>query len=250
MESLIDNLSKKTYNRFFYHYSKQSNNQSMIIQSFHEENSNALLKIAADTAFFGNPVEAFLEDRRLFCDFFYRYYITYQPQNCWVAMDHQTVIGFLVGCLDSRIQSHQWRNLILPQILKNAVLRKYRIGSLTWDFLLQSLQSRLTEKKNRIDLSLYPAHLHINVDANWRGKGVGQELLKKYIEYLSQNHIPGVHLNTTDQNISACKLYERMGFQLLSSHSTKLWSHLISNSVELRLYGLRLTDSINIDHTK
>jgi len=219
----------------------------MKIQSFQVENSNALLKIAADTAFFGDSVENFMENRRLFCDIFYQYYLNFQSQNCFVAIENQTMIGFIVGCLDSRLQTYQWLYSILPRILKNALLRKYKIGPLTRDFLHQLLLSRLTEKKNKVDLSLYPAHLHINVDSNCRGRGVGKELLETYLDHLSQENIPGVYLNTTDQNISACKLYERMGFQLLSAHSTRLWSHLISKPVELRCYGLRLTDSINFN---
>ena len=217
----------------------------MIIQSFHEENSDALLKIAADTAFFGNPVEEFLEDRRLFCDIVYQYYLNFEPQNCWVATENQIVIGFLVGCFDSRVQTQQWRSSTFPLILKKLFLKKYRIGPLTRKFLLNLIRTRLTEKQNSVDFSSYPAHLHINVDANWRGRGVGRQLLDKYITDLSQKRVPGVHLNTSSHNISACKLYERMGFQLLSSHSTRLWSHLISDPIELRCYGLSLTTPLD-----
>lgn len=39
---------------------------SIEIRPFQQTDRDALLKIAADTAFFGDPVEHFMEDRRIF----------------------------------------------------------------------------------------------------------------------------------------------------------------------------------------
>lgn len=54
----------------------------------------------------------------------------------------------------------------------------------------------------------------LNVDAPFRGGGVGQALLEKGIEWARQKNLPGVMLETQDINVSACKLYERAGFRL------------------------------------
>jgi ribosomal protein S18 acetylase RimI-like enzyme len=210
------------------------------IQPFVAENTAPLLQIAADTAFFGEPVEAFLEDRNLFCDIFYRYYTTLQAKYCWVAVDHLNVVGFLAGCPDTRSLARQWLSSILPGVLSNVVHGKYMIGTLTRHYLYSLVRMQLMERAPAVDLALYPAHLHVNLDANWRGMGIGGKLLQRYIEQLSQEHVPGVHLSTTDQNRSACKLYEQMGFQLLGSHTTHVWAHLINHPVEHRSYGLRI----------
>lgn len=46
----------------------------------------------------------------------------------------------------------------------------------------------------------YPAHLHINLTAAARGKGVGSQLIQEFVTRLSRNGVPGVHLVTsTDQ---------------------------------------------------
>ena len=58
------------------------------------------MRIAADSAAFGEPVEAFLDDRRLFWDAFYCYYVDFEPEHAWVAVVEQDVVGFLVGCTD------------------------------------------------------------------------------------------------------------------------------------------------------
>jgi len=45
----------------------------------------AVFEISADAAFFGRPVEAFLDDRVLYKDAFTRYYIEYETEYVWVV---------------------------------------------------------------------------------------------------------------------------------------------------------------------
>lgn len=52
------------------------------------------------------------------------------------------------------------------------------------------------------------------VDTEFRGKGVGRTLLTKAIQWASQQNFPGITLETQDNNVPACKLYENCGFVL------------------------------------
>ena len=54
----------------------------------------------------------------------------------------------------------------------------------------------------------------LTVDTEFRGKGVGHALLTRAIEWAKQQHFPGVTLETQDNNVPACMLYERCGFVL------------------------------------
>ena len=54
----------------------------------------------------------------------------------------------------------------------------------------------------------------LTVDTPFRGKGVGHALLTRAIEWAKQQHFPGVTLETQDNNVPACMLYERCGFVL------------------------------------
>ena len=60
------------------------------------------------------------------------------------------------------------------------------------------------------------------------------------IEQLRALDISGVHLSTTSLNAAACRLYESMGFRLLSACPTRMWAGLVKGPVEERLYGMRL----------
>lgn len=211
------------------------------VQPFQAEHTDAVLRIAADTAFFGEPVEVFLEDRLLFCDAFYRYYTTFEAQSSWVALAEGDVVGFLMGCRDSRSQARRWVRRILPGVLSKALRGRYRLGPNTWRYVRGLVSMWLWEGTPHVDLSRYPAHLHINVAATARGQGVGRRLIQAYLEQLRQAQCPGVHLNTTDHNRAACHLYENSGFRVLEAHTTHIWSPWGADPVECRCYGQRLT---------
>lgn len=52
------------------------------------------------------------------------------------------------------------------------------------------------------------------VNTPFRGKGVGGALMKRAIEWARAQNFPGIMLETQNNNVPACKLYERYGFTL------------------------------------
>jgi ribosomal protein S18 acetylase RimI-like enzyme len=55
---------------------------------------------------------------------------------------------------------------------------------------------------------------HLAVDAQFRRHGVGQALVTKAVAWARERQLPGVMLETQNNNVAACKLYERLGFTL------------------------------------
>jgi ribosomal protein S18 acetylase RimI-like enzyme len=214
-----------------------------IITRFKPEHRSAVFQIAADTAFFGDPVEAYLDDRRLFCDFFYRYYTDYEMEHSWVSIAGQQVIGFLMGCTDTAAQQRRWFKVILPSTLGWALQGRYRLGRRTWQYAAGLVRAALNREFVHCSLEEYPAHLHVNIAEKGRGLGIGRQLMDTYLEHLRQLGIPGVHLHTTSLNEAACRLYDRLGFALLDSRRTGLWRNYLDREVENRCYGLKLLES-------
>jgi ribosomal protein S18 acetylase RimI-like enzyme len=212
----------------------------LVIRSYQAPDRPAVLRIAADTAFFGEPVENFLEDRRLFCDLFYRYYTDFESSNGFVACVGNEIAGFILGSLDThRQQSRSWR-LLLPGVIRCLLQRRYTLGPRTWRYGLGLLKSTVRGEFPHCDLSQYPAHLHINIDPLWRSQGFGRRLMEAYLARLQTLDVPGVHLHTTNLNAAACSLYERLGFILLDARRTSIWGYTVSRMVENRCYGLKL----------
>jgi ribosomal protein S18 acetylase RimI-like enzyme len=200
-----------------------------------------LFKIAADTAFFGDPIEIYLEDRNVFLDLFYRYYTDFEPEHSWVAEANQQVIGFLTGGTDSTRQNRVFNQRLLPQFLALLLRGHYKMGPKSRAYLWQMVKARLKTKKSAIDAQKYPAHLHINVAQNWRNYGVGRKLMRTYFDQLIEENIPGVYLETSSENITACRLYESLGFQLIAHSPAEHWKKLVDHPVENRTYGLTFT---------
>ncbi|MCX8063060.1 MAG: GNAT family N-acetyltransferase [Anaerolineales bacterium] len=215
-------------------------NQEWFIRPYQSDDRDAVFRIAGDTAFFGSPIEAYMEDRRLFLDAYYGYYTDYAPEHAWVAVANGHVIGFLVGSIDPKKYRKTMVFRIIPTIIKRLGQGEYRIGPKARRYLHEIALAFVRREIPEADESVYPSHLHVNVDAHWRGCGIGKGLLMTYLDHLRRLGVPGVHLQTTNLNRVACYLYERLGFSLLGARKTRMWQWILKEEVENRCYGLQL----------
>jgi ribosomal protein S18 acetylase RimI-like enzyme len=213
----------------------------LLVRPYLLADRSALLRIAGDTGFFGEPIEAIIEDRTVFLDAFYAYYIDLEPDHAWVACVNGEVIGFLVGCVDTRHQPCRWLRSILPGLLSKLLRGRYRLGRRTFGYLFSSLENLLLSGSLRTNLKSFPAHLHINLDTAWRHHGLGGHLMEAYLGQLRCLGVRGVHLHTTSLNEAACRLYEKIGFRMLDARPDRTWTHWFQRPVERRCYGLALT---------
>jgi ribosomal protein S18 acetylase RimI-like enzyme len=212
----------------------------IFIRPYQEPDQAAVFQIAADTAFFGEPVEAFMEDRNLFNDSFTRYYTMFEAPFSWVAEGPDGVIGFLLGCADTSLRTKRWTNQIIHYVLGGVIRGRYKIGRRTMGYALGNLAGYAMGDVPGVDLEEYPAHLHINMQAGSRGSGGGMRLMEAYLEQLRGQSVRGVQLETTNMNVAACYLYEKVGFRLLGAHVNRYWSKRLAQRVENRRYGLKL----------
>ena len=72
------------------------------------------------------------------------------------------------------------------------------------------------------------------VDTEFRGKGVGRALMSRAIEWAKHQNFPGITLETQDNNVPACKFYEKCGF-VLGGFDLYAFRNL-SNASEIALY--------------
>lgn len=214
----------------------------LVIRPYQPVDRQAVLRIGADTAFFGAPIEAYMEDRNAFLDAFYAYYTDLEPKHTWVACADGEVVGFLTGCVDTRIHNGKLLRVIIPRLTGNLLRGKYHFGKRSVHYFGGLLGGLLRREFTRIDLETYPAHLHINVESAWRGYKLGQRLMEAYLGQLRALGITGVYLDTTSLNEVACQLYEKMGFRLLDARPDRFWAKWFGHPVENRCYGLRLLD--------
>lgn len=214
--------------------------QKAIVRPYKRFDREAVFKIAADTAFFGEAVEKFMEDRTLFCDSFCAYYTDVANDTCWVAEVDQIVVGYLLGCAQTRLIRVGFLENVGPLLIRNFVRKKYHLGHLTWTYLKGLARANLFHESVSANDKLYPAHLHVNLDRAYRGMGIGRELIEAFLSQLREMGVAGVHLKTTSENMAACALYEKMGFRLLEVRKTSLWRPWLGRDIENRCYGMLL----------
>jgi GNAT superfamily N-acetyltransferase len=214
----------------------------LLIRPYLFADRKAVFQIGADTAFFGAPVEAYLDDRNAFLDAFYAYYTDLEPEHTWVASADGEVVGFLAGCVNTRLQHGKIVRVIIPRLTRNILRGKYHFGRLSWRYFMGVLAGLLHREFTHVDLGSYPAHLHINVLPVWRGFKLGQRLMEAYLGQLRGLGLTGVYLDTTSLNEVACQLYEKMGFRLLDARPDRFWAKWFGHPVDNRCYGLRLVD--------
>lgn len=65
----------------------------------------------------------------------------------------------------------------------------------------------------------YPAHLHINVDADTRSAGVGARLLTRFVAHAASAGSPGVHV-VTGMKSRNVRFYNRQGFVERGRHKS------------------------------
>lgn len=108
-------------------------------------------------------------------------YLDGDPDETFLALtEANRVAGYLVGCLTDPARSPRFADI--PYFKEFAAIT-----------------------------ALYPAHLHINLDAAFRAQGIGGRLIEAFVAHAAARGVTGVHVVTgaTARNRS---FYARLGF--------------------------------------
>ena len=54
----------------------------------------------------------------------------------------------------------------------------------------------------------------IAVDSSFRRQGIGRQLMERAIEWAKSRRLPGIMLETSNVNVTACQFYQSLGFKL------------------------------------
>ena len=73
------------------------------------------------------------------------------------------------------------------------------------------------------------------VNPEYRGMGIGRALLERGIQWAREHGFPGVMLETQDNNVPACMLYESCGFALCG-FDRNVYKAINPNTKETALY--------------
>lgn len=73
------------------------------------------------------------------------------------------------------------------------------------------------------------------VDTRFRRRGIGRAMMRKAVNWAKAKYLPGIMLESQNNNVPACRFYENFGFKL-RGFDTNLYKGLIPNTDEIALY--------------
>ena len=120
------------------------------------------------------------EDKELFLYRYFGYYQEHYPQFFFVAIEGDKPVGYICGS-DSSFEDKDLLRL-QPQV---EYFEAECVG--------------------------YPAHLHININPEYHGKGIGRKLMDIFHDTLSDHKVAGLHIVTTPKSDNV-KFYRACGF--------------------------------------
>jgi ribosomal protein S18 acetylase RimI-like enzyme len=129
-------------------------------------------------------------------------YLALERRTCHVLEDAGTVIGYVVGAVDSADFYRRWTAQWAPRHLPRPVGADPALVSLLAD----------PDRALPPGVERYPSHLHINLLPVARSGGWGGRLLQSFLQTLALAGSPGIHVRVDEGNEAAVRFYRRLGF--------------------------------------
>lgn len=200
----------------------------IIIRHCKSSDEKGILEVCYRTGYMGEDLthRNIFNDVKLFGYLFCLYYIRYEKENCFVAVDKSRddkVVGYIIGTINSKREEKLFKEKMVCKIAVRLVLFtswKYPESFRQVLFFIKSLNLN-KEPKNLY--KEYPAHLHINILPEYQHKGIGRILMDKFESNARKNNIKGIHLRTSSKNIKALPFYDRNGYSILYEESCEVW---------------------------
>lgn len=136
-------------------------------------------------------------------------YVLHEPDFAYALWADNTVVGYLLGVLNTNEFENQLAQSYWPQT-------KARYAQLDSD-ITPSDEALLNDlaKQGFSDPELvakYPSHLHIDIVESHQGAGYGKSMIAFLLKELKDAGSKGVHLHMSAQNDRARSFYKKFGF--------------------------------------
>ncbi len=173
---------------------------------------DAVRRICFETGYMGDPVAWQWADPESFADLFTSWYTDHEPESAFVAESEGRVVGYLLGCRDTRRVQSAVRTM--GRHLRRGVLVRPGTAGVLWRSMADIARDTLRAEAvptGFVD-DRWPAHLHIDLLPEARAAGVGRELITRWLDVLDTGGIPGCHLEIWAENDDAIAFFGRLGF--------------------------------------
>jgi GNAT superfamily N-acetyltransferase len=185
-----------------------------IIRKFETEDRLAVRRISCETSFLEHPRDLIFDDDEVLADALTLYFTDYEPGSCFVAVQDNKVVGYIIGAKNVIEMEKISNSKIIGPLLMKAAKRGVFFRLHNVKFFLNIFKSLLKGEFYMPNFKEeFPAMLHINLAKEFRGKGIGRRLIETYLDFLKKEGIPGVHFGTSSER--AKDFFLKTGFTVL-----------------------------------
>ena len=206
---------------------------SIHIRHYRKSDREAFRRLCCDSGFLGGPVDPLFSDRELFADLFTRPYLEHEPGWALAAEEHGEVIGYLLGSVRPHF------DLVLMQSgLRTASRMLLRLASGRYQrhprsrrFIVWLLTAAFREQPKHPPGA---AHLHIQIDRRYRGRGVARRLWELYeheLRAFGTNRCYGAFFSSSKRRPE--EAYARYGFEVFDRRRTTMFEPEVPELVEV-----------------
>lgn len=213
----------------------------MRIESYLPRYRRDLVDICYRTGYFGEDLTGrnLFNDRLLFALRFVLYYPTVEPNLTFVAVDPDRgrAVGYICGTYDTERQMKEYARRFRGKLLR----RMHLVSRVRYPESYVRMRGWLPGKADGAlpeYVADYPGHLHINILSDYQGRGIGRQLMDRFLGELRARGVAGVHLGTSEANYKAVPFYDRYGFKRIASVEGDLWN--TGAAVRSIVFGMRL----------
>jgi GNAT superfamily N-acetyltransferase len=213
--------------------------ESIGIRKFSVQDRESIRRISCETAFVGGLREKIFSDDEILADALTIYFTDYEPQSCFVAVANNRVVGYVSGAKDTMVMERIFNRRILSGLLMKAFRRGVFCNRKNLQFFRYCLISMFKGEFSAPAFSReFPAILHINLDKNFQGQGIGSKLIARFLQYLKDEDVSGVHFGTLSEG--ARLFFAKVGFNLLFESRRSYLKAYIGKDLGFYVFGRKL----------
>jgi len=210
------------------------------IRNYGKQDRKALRRISYETSFLGRADDLF-DQPELVADALTLYFTDSEPESCFVAVNGDKIVGYLIGAKNENAMSKISWLKVYPRLLWEAVINGIFFKTKTFKFFSAVIASFWKGEFRSPDFSAqFPAILHINVDKDFRGGGVGRKLINFYIEYLKNNAVAGMRAAVMSEAAKA--FFEHCDFKVLFTAKRSYLRYYLNEDLNVYILGKKLLD--------
>lgn len=180
-----------------------------VIRAYEDNDLEAVYSVCTRTADSGGDATGRYSSDDLMPDIFAGPYLHLEPNLAFVLDDAGSAVGYVIGTAVTASFVRRFRSEWLPRLEGRYQTPPDPPGTGEEQMLWLLFHP---EHMLRPELERYPAHLHIDLLAPYRGQGYGRRLIETFCWAVARAGAPQVQVTVPVTNERAIGFYRRTGF--------------------------------------